>query len=321
MDNLVLRRFGEPEELRVEQWPEPVPTDGQSLIDVSLAGINFDDLCTRRGDYEQTLPLVLGIDIVGSRRRDARRVAALMRGGGGYAQVAAAADAYTVELPQHISDEQAVGLLEQGATAYGALVLAGRLRAGESVAITAAAGGVGHLALQLAVAYGASPVIGIVGSSTKYEFVANLGADNVINSGVSELEKALRNVTGGRGVDLIIDGNGGSSTSAALRGLAPFGRLVCYGFRPVGLERGSICITTEELINRSVGCAGFWMEHVVDNSELLRRIAKDLFDLSKSGQLVAHIDRVVSLSNVPEAHAAMASRTTLGKVLIDVNRR
>jgi NADPH:quinone reductase len=317
---VLLRRFGGPEELRVEQVPEPVPLEGQSLVDVSLAGINFADLEQRRGDGGQSLPVVLGADLVGVRRRDGRRVAVLMRDGGGYAQVAAATDAYSVEVPDHMDDEQAVALLEQGATAHGALVLAGRLRPGESVAVTSAAGGVGHLAVQLALAHGASPVIGIASTPAKRALVAKLGADIVLDSTAHDLDERLRAATGGRGVDLVVDGTGGEPADIALRGLAPFGRLVCYGFRADGPARGSVQVTTEELADRSVGCAGFWMRHVVDDRALLCGITGELFALAEQGRLVAHIDRVVALAGVPAAHAAMAARTTAGKVLIDVNQ-
>lgn len=318
MNAVTIHRFGGPEVLRVERLPEPVPAVGQSLVDVSLAGVNFDDLERRCGDHHQSLPAVLGVDLVGSRRRDGRRVAVLLRQGGGYAQVAAATDAYSVEVPDHLDDAQAVGLFEQGATAYGALHLAGRLRSGESVAVTAAAGGVGHLAVQLAVAHGASPVIGIASTPTKRALVSRLGADLVLDPAAGDLDERLRAATGGRGVDLAVDGTGGDLARAVLRGLAPFGRLVCYGFRTEEQARGSVQVSTKELTDRSVGCAGFWMRHVVDDRPLLCGIADTLFELAKRGQLTAHIDRVVPLAEVGHAHAAMAARDTAGKILVDV---
>jgi len=139
----MLRRAGGPEVLQVEDVPEPVPGPGESLVDVVLAGVNYEDLDLRSGHHPLPLPALLGVDAVGRRRADGRRVATLLRRGGGYAQVAAAADAHTVELPADVDDQQAAAVLEQGATAYGALLLAGRLRPGESVAVSAAAGGVG----------------------------------------------------------------------------------------------------------------------------------------------------------------------------------
>ncbi|OLF09930.1 quinone oxidoreductase family protein [Actinophytocola xanthii] len=316
MRAVVMRRPGGPDVLRVEDVPEPVPAAGESLVDVTVAGVNFDDLERRQGDTPQPLPAVLGVDAVGRRRGDGRRVAALLRRGGGYAQVAAAADAHCVEVPDHLDDEQAVGLLEQGCTAHGALVLAGRLRPGDGVAVSAAAGGVGHLAVQLALALGAHPVVGIASTPDKRAFVAALGAHHVLAPDAEDLAGRLRAATGGRGVDVFVDSVGGALARAALGGLAPFGRLVCLGWR----DRGTIQVSTGELAEGSIGCAGFWMRHVVDDRALLCGIAEELFGLAARGRLAAHIDRVVALAEVGGAHAAVAARATVGKVLIDVNR-
>lgn len=316
----VLHRVGGPAVLQVETLPEPVLGAGQSLVDVTYAGINFDDLERRSGvTPPPPLPAVLGVDLVGRRRTDGARVAVLMRGGGGYAQVAAATDAYTVAIPDDITDEQAAGLYEQGATAYGALFLAGRLSPGESVAVSAAAGGVGHLAVQLAVAHGARPVIGIASTQEKRALAAELGADHVLAPD-ADLPERLRAATGGRGVDLVVDATGGDQTRALLNGLAPFGRLVSYGWRAEGPGRGTVSVSTAGLVDRSIGCAGFWMRHVVDDRALLCRLADELFRHAAAGRLVAHIDRVVPLTGVGAAHAAIAARATAGKVLIDVNR-
>jgi NADPH:quinone reductase len=320
MRAVVMRRTGGPEVLAVEQLAEPVPAAGQSLVDVTLAGVNFDDIERRDGQVPAlSLPAVLGVDAVGRRRRDGRRVAVLLREGGGYAQVVAAQDRYTVELPDHLSDEQAVGLLEQGSTAYGALVLAGRLHPGEAVAVSAAAGGVGHLAIQLALAYGANPVIGLASTPGKRAAVSQLGAHRVLDPADGDLGEQLRAVSGG-GVGLFLDSIGGELARSALDGLAPFGRLISIGWRAGEDGSGSIQVSTEALTERSIGCAGFWMRHVVDNRQLLTSIAEELFDLSKQGQLTARIDRTVTLADVGQAHAAMAARATVGKVLIDVNR-
>jgi NADPH2:quinone reductase len=312
----VLHRSGDPSVLVVEDLPEPVPAAGQSLVDVTLAGLNYDDLEQRAGQV-RSLPAVLGVDAVGRRRAGGRRVVALLRQGGGYAQVVAAEDRHTFEVPDHLSDEQALGLLEQGATAYGALVLAGRLRAGEPVGIAAAAGGVGHLAVQLAVAYGAHPVIGLASTPTKRAWVNELGADTALDPNAAELAGRLREASGG-GLGLFLDSVGGGLARSALAALAPFGRLVSVGYRS-GTEAGSIPLTTEELIDRSIGCAGFWMRHVVDDRQLLAGIAAELFALAKRGELTARIDRTVRLDQIDQAHAAMAARSTAGKVLIDVN--
>lgn len=315
MNAVVMHAAGGPDVLRVEQVPEPPPAGGESLVDVTFAGLNFDDL-DQRADPGRKVPAVLGVDAVGIRRRDGRRVAALLRAGGGYAQVVAAPDVHTVEVPDDMDDRQAVALFEQGATAYGALMLAGRLRPGETVAVSAAAGGVGHLAVQLALALGAGSVIGITGSTAKQAFVTAQGAEALVEGTDTDLGARLRELTGGRGVDVFLDSVGGARTQSALTGLAPFGRLVTLGWRP----GGHVDVPLRRLIEQSVGCAGFWMRHVVDDRELLCHIAQTLFEFARRGRLVAHVDRVVGLRDVAAAHVALAARATVGKVLIDVNR-
>jgi NADPH:quinone reductase len=309
MGAVVLRRFGGPEELRPETVPEPVAGEGESVIDVTLAGLNFADLEIREGVYAPPrLPAVPGADVVGRRRSDGRRVVALLREGGGYAQVAVARDAYTVEVPDDIDDAQAVSLLEQGCTAHCALVAAGRLRPGESVAVAAAAGGVGHLAVQLALALGAGPVAGVASTPTKREFVRSLGAEVAV--GTPELlGEALP-----RGVDLYLDSVGGPALRAALATVAPFGRLVSVG------ARGDVTdtVTLDELTDRSVGVHGLWMRRVLEAPPLFARTADHLFTFARKGLLTARIDRVVPLADVGPAHAAMGARETMGKVLVDV---
>ncbi|MFJ8043348.1 zinc-binding alcohol dehydrogenase family protein [Kitasatospora sp. NPDC096147] len=310
----LIRRYGGPEEFEVAEVPEPVPGPGQSLVDVTLAGLNYADLHCRRGEYLRLpLPAVLGADVVGRRRTDGRRVAALLRGGGGYAEVACVEQAFTVEVPDALSDAQALALLEQGATAYGALALLGRLRPGECVAVTAAAGGVGHLAVQLAVELGAGRVIGLASTAAKRRFVRSLGADEVLDPADPALADRL---AGSGGVDLFLDTLGGPVLRAGLAGLAPFGRLVGVGDRG-GAEEA---FTVGELADRSIGVAGFWLHQVLADRALYLRVAGELYRLAAAGRLVATVDRVVPLSGVGEAHRALAARETRGKVLVDVGR-
>lgn len=309
MRAVVLRSFGGPEELRPETVPEPEAGEGESVVDVSFAGLNFADLEIREGMYAPPrLPAVLGADVVGRRRSDGRRVVALLREGGGYAQVAVVRDAYAVEVPEDIDDMQAVGLLEQGCTAYGALVTAGRLRPGDSVAVTAAAGGVGHLAVQLALALGAGPVAAIASTPRKQAFAGSLGA-HVAVARPEELSAALPD-----GVDLYLDSVGGPALRAGLAAVAPFGRLVSVG------ARGGISDTValDDLTGRSVGVQGLWMRQILAAPTVFARASRVLFTLASRGLLTARIDRVVPLAGVGAAHAAMAARETMGKVLIDV---
>lgn len=317
MKAALIRRHGPPEVLSVASLPEPVAGQGESLVDVTFAGLNYGDLHQRSGGPPPVpLPAVLGAEVVGTRRANGRRVAALLRGGGGYAQVAAVRDAHAIDLPEGLDDQQAAALLEQGATAYAALTAAGRLERGESVAVTAAAGGVGHLAVQLARALGAKVVVGTAGSPTKRDFVTTIGADTACDPRSPDVAGDLRSAAGG-GIDLLIDTVGGALLRAALGALAPFGRVVSVGMRSQDHDQLSI---TEDLGVPTIGVFGFWMQHVVDRRALYERVATAVFDLALRGEVVARVDQVVSLADVGAAHTAMAAGHTMGKVLIDPRR-
>lgn len=310
-----MRRHGGPEVLRVESVPEPVAASGESLVDVTLAGLNYADLGQRAGEAEPPpLPAVLGMEVVGRRRTDGHRVAVLLRNGGGYAEVAAARDGHTVEIPDGLDDQQAAALLEQGCTAQAALTLAGRFRPGERVLVTAAAGGVGHLALQLARAQGAGRLIGLASTAPKRGFALGIGADAALDPAGSGLVERLHALGG---VDLIIDTVGGPLLKSVMRALAPFGRAVSVGWRGGGSDAFEL---ERDLGVSSVGLFGFWMRHVVEDRATYEKIAAEVFDLAGRGALRARIDRTVPLARVGDAHAAMAARVTLGKVLLDVRR-
>ncbi|WP_171165436.1 zinc-binding dehydrogenase [Streptomyces sp. I05A-00742] len=311
MRAVVMRRFGGPDVLETAELPEPVPGPGESVIDVTLAGVNYGDLEVRAGIYRPPrLPAVPGAEVVGRRRRDGRRVAALLRDGGGYAEVAVARDAYTVELPDDLDDRTAAALVEQGCTAYAALVTAGRLRPGERVAVASAAGGVGHLAVQLARALGASVVAGTASSPAKRDFVRRTGADHAVG-GPEELPDVLPD-----GVDLYLDSLGGPRIDAALAALAPFGRIVSIGHR----EEPAV-VAVDALTRRSLGVVTLWMQQVLEAPGLFADVAERVLALAREGRLVPHVDRVVPLDGTARAHEAVAARETTGKVLIDLLRR
>src|SRR4051795_10125143 len=157
----MIEKFGGPEVLTVADLPEPEASDGEVVVDVARAGINFADTHAIRDDYlaRQQLPLTPGGEIAG-RTPDGRRVVALLPTGG-YAQRVAVPEANLVPIPDEVSDDQAAGLLLQGLTARSLLRISAHLSEGESVVVVAAAGGTGSLAVQLAKRMGAGRVIAL----------------------------------------------------------------------------------------------------------------------------------------------------------------
>src|SRR6476619_702251 len=187
MRAIQITEFGGPEVLVERELPDPEAGDGTVVIDVTAAGINYADTHPAENSYlaPQELPLVPGTEVAGT-TPDGRRVVALVPGGG-YAEKALGAEPAMWEVPAGVSDAQALALVVQGTTAWHMLRTGAQLRAGESVVVHAAAGGVGTLAVQLAKRFGAGRVIGVASSPEKRALAERLGADATVGS-AEELE-------------------------------------------------------------------------------------------------------------------------------------
>ena len=177
-----INEFGGPEVLELVELPDPEPAEGEVLVEVARAGMNFADTHQRHNQYlaKAELPLIPGVEISG-RTPDGRRVAAILNNGG-YAERVAVPESALVRIPDEVSDEQAAAILLQGLTAWALLRVSARLQPGETVVVEAAAGGTGTLAVQLAKAIGAR-VIGLASTAEKRELVERLGADATVDSG------------------------------------------------------------------------------------------------------------------------------------------
>ena len=215
--------------------PDPQPGEGQKLYDVSTAGINFADTHQIENSYlaAQELPLIPGAEFVGTPVDGGPRVVGLL-GGGGYAEKVVAHDFLTWPVPDGVSDEQALAVVLQGATAWHLLRTSAHLAEGESVVVIAGAGGVGSLAVQLARRWGAGRVIATASSPEKRQLAEELGAHATVDPALADDDPktftgALREANGGRPVDIVLEMTGGNVFAGSLSALAPFGRLVTYG--------------------------------------------------------------------------------------------
>src|SRR3954463_8923535 len=209
-----ITRFGGPEVLDVVDLPDPVPGDGEQLYEVSAAGINYADTHQTENSYlsQQELPFIPGTEFVG-RAGGGPRVVGLAPAGA-YAEKAVAHPRMTWEVPDGVSDEQALALVVQGATAWHLLRTSSHLQPGESVVVIAGAGGVGSLAVQLARHWGAGRVIATASSPEKRALTEELGADASVDPGLAEddpkqFTAALREANGGRRVDIVLEMTGG----------------------------------------------------------------------------------------------------------------
>jgi NADPH2:quinone reductase len=310
-----ITEFGGPEVLTLVDLPAPVPQGDELLITVSRAGINYADTHQAENSYlaPQQLPLVPGAEVVGT-TEDGRRVVALVVGG--YAERVVAHPALTFELPDEVTDGQALALVLQGTTAWHLLRTSARMSAGESVVVTAAAGGVGSLAVQLAKSFGAGRVIATASSEDKRDVALELGADVAIDPG-GDLKAAIETANGGRKVDIVLEMTGGPVFDASLAALAPFGRLVVFG---MASRQEPSPIRAPQLMSRSRGVIGFWLAHCFSRPQMLREAMDELLALTVKGELRPVVGGDYPLSEVRRAHEDIRSRRTTGKLVLDPTR-
>jgi NADPH2:quinone reductase len=304
--------WGGPEVMQLVEMPEPVPGDGEVLIEVSHAGVNFADTHQRENNYiaRYELPLVPGGEVVGIARSgplEGQRVVA-MTGTGGYAQFATAREDTTFPLPEGVEDGQALALLIQGLTAWHLYRTCARIHPGETVVVHSAAGGVGSLAVQLGKPMGAGRVIATASSEEKRQLAMQLGADAAIDP-----DGDLVEANGGEAVDIVFETAGGRIFERSFDALAPFGRIVQYGLS----TREKTQVSNAKLLRTSRGVIGFWLMHAIGRPGMLREPIADLFERAARGEIVARVGEPYPLSDVARAHEDLLSRRTSGKLVVD----
>jgi NADPH:quinone reductase len=305
--------FGGPEVLQVVDVPEPEPGDGQVLIKVSRAGMNFADTHQRENSYlaRYETPLILGGEVAGE-TSDGRRVVALVPSGG-YAEYAVAHEAAVFPIPDGVDEGAALALLIQGLTAWHLYRTCAKVAPGESVVVVSGAGGVGSLAVQLGKPFGAGRVIATASTPEKRDLTLSLGADAAVDPGVDDLTAALIEANDGERVDAVFEMAGGSVFAGAFEALAPFGRIVAYGIA----SREPNTVETGRLMRKSRTVVGFWLMHCLGRREMMEEPLADLFDRVARGELKPQIGETYALSDVRRAHEDMQGRRTSGKVLLD----
>ena len=305
--------FGGPEVLQVVDVPKPAPGDGEVLIEVSRAGMNFADTHQRENSYlaRFEVPLILGGEVAGT-TEDGRRVVAMLRSGG-YAEYAVAPEATVYPIPDGLDDGAALAILIQGLTAWHLLGTCGRVAPGESVVVISGAGGVGSLAVQLAKPFGAGRVIATASSEEKRAMTLELGADAAVDPSTEDLTAALVEANGGVRVDVVLEMSGGRIFEQSAEALAPFGRIVVYGI--AGREQNTVA--TGRLMRKSRTVVGFWLVHCLGRRDMVEEPLADLFERAARGELKPFVGTTYPLSDVRRAHEDMQGRRTSGKLLLD----
>jgi NADPH2:quinone reductase len=291
---------------------------GETLIQVSRAGVNYTDLGRRERGWRfpaQPLPIIPGLEVAGRRVSDGVRVVGLLPTGvGGYAEYAVVRDELTVAIPDGVHDAAALAVLVQGLTAWHVVVSAARVRAGETVAVTAAAGGVGSLAIQIARLHGAARVIAAVSSEEKRRLTLELGADAAIDGTPEGFTERLL-AANGAPVDVVLESIGGPIVDRALKALSHGGRLVAYG----QASGASNMVSLDDLMDRSIGVIGYWATPQMRDLIGTRRTIESLLEHVVSRRLRAVAGPSFPLADAAQAHASIGARATIGKVTLVVD--
>ena len=317
-----LHEPGGPEALRVERVPVPQPAAGEALVRIEATGINFIEVYQRSGLYKVPLPATLGGEGAGEvvaigpgvdEVRVGDRVA-WAGGFGAYAEYAVVPAAKLVPLPAQVSTRVGAAVMLQGMTAHYLANSTCPLREGDRCVVHAAAGGVGLLLVQMARRRGAC-VIGTVGSDEKAALAREAGADEVIVYTRDDFAAEVRRLTDGRGVQVIYDSVGRTTFLPGLDVLAPRGMMVLFG-----QSSGPVAAIDPQLLNQkgSLFLTRPTLGHYTATREELLQRACALFAWIGAGELTVRIGAEFPLAEVAEAHRALESRRTTGKVLLRV---
>ena len=308
--------------LMLRDVPQPVPGAGEVLIRVDAAGVNFSDIMWRRGEYDVAtpLPFIPGAEVAGTVVAVGPNVTGFEIGtpvvsappSGGYAQFVVAPIATTFPIPKGFSPVEVVSLMAQGLTGVLALRKSARLAAGESVLVEAAAGGVGSFAVQLAKLYGAGKVIAAASSPEKRAIAESLGADASVDYTAPGWAKAVRDLTGGRGVDVVLDLAGGETTAQALEALAPFGRLVVIG-KAAG-EAPAISPWALEHHNQSI--VGFRIFGFAETPSIIQEALGELIGFVLAGKIKLQRGGAFPLAQAANVHRLIEERKSTGKIVL-----
>lgn len=299
------------------------PTGDGVVVDVHAAGAAFPDALLTRGlyQYRPEPPFVLGAEIAGvvrsapdgSHVRPGDRVVGLTMLTGGMAEVAVLAPDRVFKLPDNVSFEAGAGLLFNDLTVYFALTTRGRLQQGETVLVHGAAGGIGTSTLRLAPVLGASRTIAVVSTEEKADIATAAGATDVVLA--DGFKDAVKELTDGRGVDMVVDPVGGDRFTDSLRSLVAGGRLLVIGF--TGGEIPTVKVNRLLLNNIDVVGVG-WGAWAGSHPGALTEQWNALEGLLSSGKLPAPQPDVFALEEAAAAVASMENRTAKGKVVLRV---
>ncbi len=324
MKAVLCRRFGPPDTLEYADLPDPVPGNGEAVVDVAAAALNFFDTLIIEGKYQIKPPFPFspaaefagivsavgtGVSVV----KVGDRVCGYHAYGSGREKVLVRADTL-VKVPEKIELERAAGMIVTYGTVLHALRDRALLKKGETFAVLGAAGGVGLAAVEIGKIYGAR-VIACASSPEKLDFARRHGADETINYSKENLKERLRELTDDRGVDVVFDPVGGAYSEAAVRAAAWEGRHLVVGFAAGEIPK----LPLNHVLLRGCSVVGVaWGNLTRRNPARLREFIEQTMQWAIEGKISAHIDKVYPLAKTAEALGAISRREVKGKIILKI---
>jgi NADPH:quinone reductase len=320
MKMIRVHETGGPEQMIYEEAPAPSPNPNQVIVKTYAIGLNFIDIYFRTGLYKSPLPFTPGMEAAGVVDSVGKDVTSVKAGDrvayagsiGAYAEYVPINPEQLVPLPDGIDFQTAAAVMLQGITAHYLTYSTFPLRKSETVLVHAAAGGVGLLLIQMAKKIGAR-VIGTVSSDEKAALAKGAGADHVILYTQTDFEQEAKRITAGKGVDVVYDSVGQATFDKSLNCLRPRGMMVLFGQSsgPVPPVNPGILNAKGSLYLTRPGIG----HYIATREELLWR-AGDIFNWVSDGSLKVRVDRIYPLKEAAQAHRALETRQTAGKVLL-----
>ena len=313
---------GGPEVLEIKEGPKPELGDGEILIEVVAAGVNRPDLAQRAGTYPPPpgASPVMGLEVAGviaavgpnAKLRVGDKVCALTPGGG-YAEFCKVHESNALPIPQGFTMEEAAGICETYFTVWANVFQIGGLKAKERILIHGGASGIGTTAIQLARAMGAEVFV-TAGTEAKCKACLDLGAHFAINYKTQEFEKEIARLTGGEGVDVILDMVGGDYAQRNIDSLARKGRLVVIAVQR-GVE-GKVNLAKIMMKRLTVTGSTMRPRTVEEKAQIARELRETVWPLLEARKVKVVIDRVFPLDEVRSAHEYLEKGDHFGKVVL-----
>jgi NADPH2:quinone reductase len=315
---VVIPRFAGPDALEVNQVPKPSPADGEVLVRVEAAGLNFADVLTASGGYPglPAPPLIAGREFAGRVAETGERVMGYTQSSA-FAEYIAARRQLLWPVPDAWSADEAAAFPVNYFTAYLAYWKAGlrgdRVQPSPRVLIHAVAGGVGTAAVEIGKLLGVE-MYGTSSSDEKLSRVRQLGLQHGINYKKQDYEEAIQQLTGGKGVDVVFEMLGGEHLTKSVRCLRDFGRVITYG----AATGEKALLDPRILYNKGTSVHGLWLTQLSRNAELISSAWKQLSRWANDGKLNPVIGQTFPMSNVREAYRLLAGGKNYGKIILQI---